>query len=91
MRHGLPLWCGGMIETGIGKAHSLALASLPGFTLPGDLSGSERYFEQDVLCTPIRMDHGYIEIPDGAGIGVEPDMDVIARMQLDHWTFHYQL
>ncbi|SDJ63482.1 o-succinylbenzoate synthase [Salimicrobium halophilum] len=89
MENDIPLWCGGMVETGIGKAHSLALASLPGFTLPGDLSGSDRYFEQDILKTPIRMDHGYIDVPQGIGIGVEPDMEVISRMELDRYTFTY--
>jgi O-succinylbenzoate synthase len=68
---GVPVWCGGMLETGIGRAHNVALASLPGFSLPGDISGSARYFAHDVVEPPfeIRAD-GTLDVPDGAGIGV---------------------
>ena len=60
-RHGIPVWCGGMLESGVGRAHNVALASLPNFTLPGDVSPSERYWEQDIVHP--RMDHG----PRGVG------------------------
>lgn len=72
----IPVWCGGMLETGIGRAANLALAALPGFTLPGDTSASSRYFKQDVT-TPFVMDDGYLKVPTGYGIGVEPDMDFL--------------
>ena len=52
VERGVPLWCGGMLESGIGRAHNVALASLPGFTLPGDISASRRYFERDVIVPP---------------------------------------
>ena len=69
----IPVWCGGMLETGIGRAANLALAALPGFTLPGDTSASARYFKQDIT-TPFVMDDGYLTVPTGDGIGVTPDM-----------------
>ena len=72
----IPVWCGGMLETGIGRAANLALAALPGFTLPGDTSASSRYFKQDIT-TPFVMDDGYITVPNKPGIGVEPDMDFL--------------
>jgi O-succinylbenzoate synthase len=72
----IPVWCGGMLETGIGRAANLALAALPGFTLPGDTSASSRYFKQDIT-TPFVMDDGYLTVPTGPGIGVEPDLDFI--------------
>lgn len=68
---GVPVWCGGMLETGIGRAANLALAALPGFTLPGDISASARYFARDITA-PFVLDHGHISVPNTAGIGVEP-------------------
>ena len=70
----VPVWCGGMLETGIGRAANLALAALPGFTLPGDTSASSRFFKQDVT-TPFEMIDGCIDVPNGIGIGVTPDME----------------
>ncbi len=72
---GAPVWCGGMLETGIGRAANLALAALPGFTLPGDTSASARYFTDD-LTPPFEMAaDGTMAVPTGAGIGVEPRAD----------------
>ncbi len=69
--HGIPVWCGGMLETGIGRAHNVALASLPGFTLPGDISSSARYFEQDIVEPPfVANADGTMIVPQGPGIGV---------------------
>jgi O-succinylbenzoate synthase len=70
----IPVWCGGMLETGIGRSANLALAALPGFTLPGDTSASSRFFKQDIT-TPFEMVDGYIDVPDGIGIGVVPDIE----------------
>jgi O-succinylbenzoate synthase len=67
----VPVWCGGMLETGIGRAANLALAALPGFTLPGDTSASDRYFEFDVT-EPFILDDGHVAVPSGPGIGREP-------------------
>jgi len=68
----VPVWIGGMLETGVGRAANLALASMPGVTLPGDTSASDRYFEAD-LTTPFVLDpDGTMAVPGGPGIGVEP-------------------
>jgi len=69
---GVPVWCGGMLETGIGRATNLALASLPGFTLPGDISGSERYFARDLTEPFVVAPDGTMAVPGGPGIGVSP-------------------
>jgi O-succinylbenzoate synthase len=69
---GIPVWCGGMLETGIGRAHNVALASLPGFTMPGDISGSARYFHQDLVEPPFVINEdGTMTVPTAPGIGVE--------------------
>ena len=75
----IPVWCGGMLETGIGRAANVALAALPGFTLPGDTSASARYFKQDVTV-PFVMEDGYLHVPTGPGIGVEPDMEFLEEI-----------
>jgi O-succinylbenzoate synthase len=79
VKNNIPVWCGGMLETGIGRAANLALAALPGFTLPGDTSASARYFKQDIT-TPFVMDDGYLNVPNGPGIGVEPDLDFLKEI-----------
>jgi O-succinylbenzoate synthase len=70
---GVAVWCGGMLETGIGRAANLALAAMPGFTLPGDTSASARYFHRDVT-TPFVLRDGHLEVPSGPGIGIDPDL-----------------
>ncbi|WP_217589507.1 o-succinylbenzoate synthase [Lentibacillus saliphilus] len=72
-KHHIPVWCGGMLESGIGRAHNIALASLPQFTLPGDISGSARYWEKDIINPEIVVQDGYVTVPDGPGIGVSID------------------
>jgi O-succinylbenzoate synthase len=72
----IPVWCGGMLETGIGRAANIALASLAGFTLPGDTSASSRYYRRDIT-TPFVMEDGQLRVPSGPGIGVEIDLDFI--------------
>jgi o-succinylbenzoate synthase len=74
----IPVWCGGMLETGIGRAANLALAAMPGFTLPGDTSASSRYFETD-LTEPFVLMDGHIDVPTGPGIGVDPIPEIIER------------
>jgi O-succinylbenzoate synthase len=77
--NGVPVWCGGMLESGVGRAHNVALASLPNFKLPGDVSPSERYWERDIVIPEWTMDReGWIQVPvDQPGMGVEVDHDRI--------------
>jgi O-succinylbenzoate synthase len=68
--HGIPVWCGGMLEAGIGRAHNIALSTLPGFTLPGDVSASARYWSEDIIDPPVTVSRaGTINAPTGHGIG----------------------
>jgi O-succinylbenzoate synthase len=77
--HGIAVWCGGMLETGLGRAANVALAALPGFTLPGDTSGSRRYFATDVTA-PFELEGGHLAVPTGPGLGVEPLPDVLEEV-----------
>ena len=84
---GVPVWCGGMLETGIGRAHNLALASLPGFVLPGDISASRRYWHQDIVDPEFEIQDGTMAVPTGPGIGVEPDLERIDALTTRSRTF----
>jgi O-succinylbenzoate synthase len=76
----VPVWCGGMLESGIGRAHNLALASLPGFTLPGDISASSRYFHRDLILPAVEVAaDGTVEVPGGQGLGFDVDQAYIAE------------
>ena len=77
----IPVWCGGMLESGIGRAHNIALASLRGFTLPGDISASSRYFERDIISPEVMVaDDGTVAVPDCKGLGFEVDVDLIKHL-----------
>ena len=77
----IPVWCGGMLESGIGRAHNIALASLRGFTLPGDISASSRYFERDVISPEVTVAaDGTVAVPDRPGLGFEVDLDFIKHL-----------
>jgi o-succinylbenzoate synthase len=86
---GVPVWCGGMLETGVGRAANLALASLPGFTLPGDISASDRYYQQDITQERFTLSSGStITVPAGPGLGVTLDPEALERFtlsKLDIW------
>jgi len=70
-RH-IPVWCGGMLESGIGRLHNLAMASLPNFRMPGDLSASQRYWKQDIIEPPVTIDaEGHVTVPNSVGLGHE--------------------
>jgi O-succinylbenzoate synthase len=84
---GLAVWCGGMLESGIGRAHNVALASLPNFTLPGDISASRRYWEQDIVSPEFEVSDGTMAVPTGPGIGVEVDVDRIQAIEVREATF----
>ena len=75
--HELAVWCGGMLESGVGRAHNVALASLPGFTLPGDISASKRYWSEDIVTPEFVLDGGALIVPPGPGIGVEVREDLV--------------
>ena len=81
MERGIPVWCGGMLESGIGRAHNIALSTLEGFTLPGDVSASARYFADDIIDPAVTVsDQGEIAIPDTPGRGYEVRTDLIDRL-----------
>jgi O-succinylbenzoate synthase len=78
---GIPVWCGGMLESGIGRAHNIAMATLAGFTLPGDVSASSRYWEEDIIEPPVMVsERGTITAPAGPGIGFEVNQSRIDRL-----------
>jgi o-succinylbenzoate synthase len=80
-RHNIPVWCGGMLETGVGRAHNVALSTLPNFRLPGDVSASQRYWEEDIVEPEIEVTaQGTIPIKDAPGTGYELRKDLIARL-----------
>jgi O-succinylbenzoate synthase len=83
---GVPVWCGGMLEAGVGRAHNLALASLPNFLLPGDISESRRYWDEDVIEPEFVMDRGMMPVPDGVGIGVEVRVDRLEKLTGRRWS-----
>ncbi|MEO5871472.1 MAG: o-succinylbenzoate synthase, partial [Gemmatimonadaceae bacterium] len=88
MRHGIPVWCGGMLESGVGRAYNVALASLPNFTLPGDLSPSRRYWERDLVDPEWTMDgDGQVKVPlEKGGIGVTAALDRIDNLTVRRET-----
>src|SRR5437588_3520917 len=78
----IPVWCGGMLESGVGRAHNIAMATLAGFTLPGDVSASARYWEEDIIEPPVTVTpNGTIAAPSNPGIGFE-----INRPRIDQLT-----
>ncbi|MEA2476520.1 MAG: o-succinylbenzoate synthase [Actinomycetota bacterium] len=77
--NGVPVWCGGMLETGLGRAANAALAALPNFTLPGDVSASGRYYERDIT-DPFVLEGGYIRVPQGPGLGVSPIPEILEEI-----------
>jgi O-succinylbenzoate synthase len=81
MERGIPVWCGGMLETGIGRAHNIALSSLPGFTLPGDVSASKRYWAEDIIEPEVEVSSkGEITVPTSAGRGFEVKTGLVEKL-----------
>ena len=79
--HDIPVWCGGMLESGIGRAHNIALSTLPNFSLPGDVSASRRYWQEDIIEPEVSVSpQGTIRVPAGPGIGFEPRRDRIEKL-----------
>jgi O-succinylbenzoate synthase len=78
---GIPVWCGGMLESGVGRAHNIALATLPNFVLPGDVSASRRYWQRDIIHPPVEVTpRGTIEVRDTPGFGYDLDCDYIRHL-----------
>jgi O-succinylbenzoate synthase len=81
LERGIPVWCGGMLESGVGRSHNIALSTLENFTLPGDISASARYFADDIIEPEVTVTaKGEIEIPDVPGRGYEVRTDLIHRL-----------
>ncbi|AEV83227.1 O-succinylbenzoate synthase [Actinoplanes sp. SE50] len=80
---GVPVWCGGMHEFGIGRAANVALSSLPGFTLPSDVSGSDKYYARDITTEPVVCDSGFVTVPATPGLGWEPDLGYLQERTVD--------
>ncbi|MGD1101766.1 MAG: o-succinylbenzoate synthase [Terriglobia bacterium] len=77
----VPVWCGGMLESGIGRAHNIAMSALPGFTLPGDVSASKRYWGQDIIDPEVTVSaQGTIHVPQAAGLGYTPNLERIEKL-----------
>ena len=87
VERGVAVWCGGMLETGLGRAANVALAALPGFTLPGDTSASSRYYAVDIT-EPFVLDDGRLAVPTGPGLGVAPLPAQLARFTTTVETVH---
>ena len=84
----LPVWCGGMLESGIGRAHNLHLATLPNFKFPNDIAASKRYYEEDLIDPPVEITgKGTIKVPDLPGIGVTPQESRIGKATLKKEAF----
>jgi O-succinylbenzoate synthase len=84
---GMPVWHGGMLESGIGRAVNVALASLPNFTLPGDISANDRYFKRDIVQTPFTLNpDSTLTVPTGIGHGAIVDEDYLDDVTVDRWT-----
>ena len=82
VKNGIPVWCGGMHEFGIGRAANLAISSLRGFTLPSDVSGSRKYYARDVIVPPVVAEDGWVDVPTGVGLGFAIDREWVAENAL---------
>lgn len=85
--HQIPVWCGGMLESGIGRAHNIALTTLSNFILPGDTAGSSRYWEKDVIDPEVTVKDGIITVPQTPGLGYEPNLETIKGFTVNEVTY----
>ena len=83
----VPVWCGGMLESGIGRAHNIHLSTLPNFTKPGDTSSASRYFTRDIIVEKLETKDGRMPVPQGPGIGVTLDLDYLKTATLSYESF----
>lgn len=87
LKHHIKVWVGGMIEFGVSKAHNIALASLPGFQIPGDIASSSRYWEEDIITPEIQIENGKIIVPNGPGIGYQMNEKRLNKVLIDKRSF----
>ncbi|KAB2334435.1 o-succinylbenzoate synthase [Cytobacillus depressus] len=85
--HGIPLWCGGMLESGIGRAHNIAITSLPNFVLPGDTAASSLYWAEDIIDPEVTVENGMITVPSSPGIGYKPNLTNIDKYTVYSETY----
>ncbi|WP_342528331.1 o-succinylbenzoate synthase [Chryseomicrobium sp. FSL W7-1435] len=90
MEKGIPVWCGGMLEAGIGRAHNVALTTLPNFSLPGDTAGSSRYWEKDIISPEVVVEDGVIHVPQQAGIGYELNIEAVEEYTVMKKTYNLE-
>lgn len=88
VQHNIPLWCGGMLEAGVGRAHNIAITSLPGFTLPGDTAPSAHYWDEDIILPEVTMNDGLIDVPTTPGIGFDLNWDKVEECMVHSRVFH---
>ncbi|WP_066388864.1 o-succinylbenzoate synthase [Neobacillus mesonae] len=86
-KHGLPVWCGGMLEAGVGRAHNIALTTLANFTMPGDTAASSRYWEKDIIEPEVTVHDGLITVPNAPGIGYDVDLNTIEKLTVREQIF----
>jgi O-succinylbenzoate synthase len=85
--HSIPVWCGGMLESGVGRAHNIALSTLPNFVLPGDVSASKRYWTRDITSPPVEVSTaGTIRVSEASGFGYELDLDYLRHVTVRQET-----
>ncbi|WP_261130515.1 o-succinylbenzoate synthase [Bacillus sp. Marseille-Q3570] len=86
-QHEVPVWCGGMLEAGVGRAHNIAITTLSNFSLPGDTAPSSHYWKQDIIEPEVTMKNGFIHVPNRPGIGYEPNQKLIDELTLQQKVF----
>ncbi|ASN05366.1 o-succinylbenzoate synthase [Virgibacillus necropolis] len=87
--HGIAVWCGGMLEAGVGRAHNIALTTLTQFNLPGDTAGSSRYWEKDIINPEVIVENGVIKVPNKSGIGYDIDEDALEEFTIEKKVFNF--
>lgn len=87
--HNISIWCGGMLEAGVGRAHNIALSTLPQFNLPGDTAGSSRYWKEDIIAPEVVVHDGIIHVPNKPGIGYELNEEKLKKFTIDQKVFHF--
>ncbi|MCM3118640.1 o-succinylbenzoate synthase [Neobacillus sp. MER 74] len=86
-KHDIPVWCGGMLESGVGRAHNIALTTLSNFILPGDTAASSRYWVKDIIDPEVVVENGKITVPEKCGIGYEPNREIIQQLTVSEKSY----